>query len=204
MTSAAWRQPTSWSSWWQTTSWPVHCHHNFARNWPSLAAYVESIYASRKRFVARFKQRLEERQIAHEERTGERTPWQDETVKEITDGEAGVTDELTLFVVAMMTRARIGAVTAAQLAATDDPIRAVRIVDGIHSDLTRDYHDLHNRVAALARHDIDLARWRKVTGLGRDDASHAIAVLRHLDDAMERSVGARLPAQSSDLVLDVA
>lgn len=163
---------------------------------------VEAIYASRKRYVERFKRRLEERQTAHEVKTGERVAWQDETVKEITDSEAGVTDELTLFVMAMMTRARVGAVTAAQLSTTGDPIRAVRIVEQLHGELAGDYHDLHNRVAALARNDVDLARWRRLTGVGRDHPERAIAALEALDDAMERAVGAQLPPRDDALVLD--
>jgi hypothetical protein len=164
---------------------------------------VEAIYASRKRYVDRFKRRLEDRQTAHESKTGERVAWQDETVKEVADPEAGVTDELTLFVMAMMTRARVGAVTAAQLSTTGDPIRAVRLVEQLHGDLARDYHDLHNRVAALARHDVDLARWRRLTGVGRGDAERAIAALRALDDAMEHAVGAQLPPRDEELVLEL-
>jgi hypothetical protein len=79
---------------------------------------VESVYASRRRYVERFKRRLEARQTEHEARTGDRVAWQDETVREIADPEAGVADELTLFTTAMFTRARVGAVTAAQLATT--------------------------------------------------------------------------------------
>ncbi len=75
--------------------------------------------------------------------------------------------------------------TAVQLSTTGDPIRAVRLVEQLPGELASDYHDLHRRVDALARNGVDLARWRKLTGVGRGDAERAIAGWTALDRAMQ-------------------
>jgi len=96
---------------------------------------VERVYWARRRFVQRFKTALEERQDAHERRTGERDAWAGRTADELADVATGVTDELIVFVSAMISRARTTAVTASALAADGHALAALRLVDALEESL---------------------------------------------------------------------
>ena len=128
---------------------------------------VEALYASRRRFLERFALSLEQRRAAHAAATGVQAPWQDETVRDLANRQAGITGALSLFLVAMITQGvcRCRRRVPAGGGRRSDPSR--RLVDDLHTDLTRDYLRLHDKVSSLARPDIGVAEQRKLIGVDR-------------------------------------
>jgi hypothetical protein len=166
---------------------------------------VERVYWARRRFVQRFAASLEERQDAHERKTGERHAWAGPTAAELADATTGVTDELVVFVSAMISRARATAVTASVLAADGHPLAALRLVDGLEESLRDDYGDLYRRLRALAREPATTARWKRLVPLFDDDedAEKAHRMVSWLSAQMDRTIGAALPQRDEPLALVV-
>lgn len=161
---------------------------------------TENIYFSRRRFVEQFKRALEEEQTAHEAKTGERKAWVGKVSKQLA-GEGSAVDEIVVFLRAMVTRARLGAVTAGMLAADGAPTASLSMLDDLHRQLRSDYWDLQNRISALARSAPDAPIWRRL--LDRADAEEAREHAIVLSHALQQSVGERLPERDEALRLDV-
>jgi hypothetical protein len=160
---------------------------------------VERIYFSRRRFVERLKAALETGQTAHEAKTGERRAWAGDAVELLG---ADATDEIVVFLRAMLCRARLATCTAALLAADGSSQLAVRLLDANDEQMRPDYWDLQNRLRALARSTPESQPlWRQV--FDRDDPELALARAKSLDSALRSSVGERLPERDEPLVLDV-
>lgn len=163
---------------------------------------VEGIYLSRRRFVDRFKHELEQAQTRHEEQRGERKAWVSDIADEIADSKAGVADELTVFLAAMICRARLTAASATLLATEGHPEVAVRLALGLEDSLRADYFDLYRRVRALAKWTPEDAGWRVLPFLKDKDNPRAHAAMQSLVQAMERSIGDRIPESREALILE--
>ncbi|MEX1009666.1 MAG: hypothetical protein WD271_17745 [Acidimicrobiia bacterium] len=161
---------------------------------------AESIYFSRRRFVDRLKRAIEDQQTAHEAKTGERKAWAGDVAKQLT-GESTAVDEMVVFLRAMVTRARLGAVTAGVLATDGAPIAALSLLDELRDTLRTDYWDLQNRLSALARSAPDSPIWRRL--LDRSDPETARDHARALSNALATSIGNRLPDSDEVLALEV-
>jgi hypothetical protein len=106
---------------------------------------VESIYFSRRRFAARFKDQIEERQVkAGMTKAGTPKTWTADIARDLVDEDKGVIDELVLFFRAMIARARLGAIAASILIADGSYDVALRLLDQTRSTMRTDYFDLHN------------------------------------------------------------
>jgi hypothetical protein len=160
---------------------------------------VDGIYFSRRRFVERFKRAVEEQQVVHEAKAGERRAWVGDIVSQLAAGAA--VDEMIVFVRAMVGRARLGVVTARVLAADCAPLAALTLLEGIEEGVRHDYGDLSRRLSALARSTPEAPIWRRL--LKPADAERAADNARMLSLALTSAVGDRLPARDEPLVLDV-
>lgn len=162
---------------------------------------VDSIYFSRRRFVERLKRDLEAQQTQHEAKTGERKAWAGDIAKQLRD-DTGAVDELIVFLRAMVSRGRLGALTAGVLAADGEPMAALSLVDGMYDTLRGDYWDLQNRVSALAKSSPDSALWRRIAQR-TDDVERIQARVQELSGALTYAIGERLPPRDEVLTLDV-
>lgn len=68
---------------------------------------------------------------------------------------------------------------------------AFRIIDGVRSSIRHDYFDLHNRLAALARNEIDASIWKNP--FSSEDRKHAHEMVSFLSDSLDRAIGEHLP-----------
>lgn len=161
---------------------------------------VERIYRYRRRFVEKLKSVLEEQQDVHENLTGERRAWAGDLGRRLARDDSGI-DELVVFVRAMVTRARLAAVTAGSLADADAPVAAVRLLDKVENEIREDYSDLQRRLSALARSRPDEPLWRKL--LDRNDAERAVASIKVLEEVLRCEVGGRLPEREAPVTLDL-
>lgn len=162
---------------------------------------VDALYWSRRRYVERYKRQLEERQTAHELKTGETSAWAGRTAKQIVDEDQGVIDELVVFTQAMITRARVTAATAAVLAADGEATSAIRRIDELDTTMRRDYFDLYNRVSALASNAPEMKRWKQL--IDRGTTQTAIERVAVLAGAMDQAIGSALPDRNEAGVLPV-
>jgi len=172
---------------------------------------VEGVYYSRRRFVERFKRDLEKEQT--ERRSKESTSaWTSRVTGELADRKSGVVDELLIFLRAMVCRARLTTATASALAAEGDGETALRLMDHLDEDLRRDYHDLHNRIAALARTLPDAPLWQRVPVLSSSglpkvssaEREQAHAMVSRIAKLMEQTVGASLPERDAGVSMLVS
>jgi hypothetical protein len=152
---------------------------------------VEAIYRSRLRFVERFKADLERWQVEAIGKDGKPVTWTPEVVKALIEDDSTTVAELVVFFQAMLTRARISTATAALLVTEGDAVSAFRIIDGVRSSIRHDYFDLHNRLAALARVEIDAAIWKNPFSSKDRRKAHQIVSL--LAGNLDRSIGDHLP-----------
>lgn len=164
---------------------------------------VESVYLSRRRFVERFKRLIEERQTEHEEKKGERRGWVKGVADQLAPGK-GASEELSLFVAAMITRAKTMTASAGVLVGDGEAVMALRAIRDLHESLRRDYYDLYRRLRALARHAPEAPRWRRVVPLFDEDDRAAHALVSRLVAEMERTVGAAVPEMDEPLELPAA
>lgn len=179
---------------------PVGLHAQL-RDELALARHrVEGIYFSRRHFVDRVKRAIEAQQEDHEGKTGQRKAWVGDVVKQFS-GDRATVDELVVFLRAMVSRARLGAATAALLAVEGVPVPAIRLLDQLHEGIRSDYWDLQRRLQALARTEPDSPLWRSL--LDRADREVALANARTLSLAMQTAVGERLPERDEVLALEV-
>lgn len=160
---------------------------------------VEAIYSSRRRFVERLKATIEREQTGHEEKSGERTAWAGDVAKHLSDSSA--VDELVVFIRAMVSRARIAAITAGLLVDEGAAIAALHLVNSVQDSLRTDYWDLQNRLKALATSTPDAPLWKRVVDRSAAEraASHATA----LSHALETAVGTRVPERDQELAIIV-
>jgi hypothetical protein len=166
---------------------------------------VEAIYRSRHRYVTRFKHQLEQAQIDEERKSGKRTPWAGDVLKDISDGYRGVVDELVTYLKAMIARARIGACTASVLVADGDGAMALRLLDQIENEIRVDYWDLQNRLTALSRHEAE-SRWHAVPVLGdarKGQADHARELVSQLAEQMQAKIGPAIPERDESTTLAI-
>lgn len=170
----------------------AHAHYN-----------VESIYWARRRFVERFKRRLEDEQTKHETKTGTPVAWAGSTAADLGDTGTGTIDELVVFVAAMISRARTTSALSATLARDGHGLPALRAIDSLHDSLREDYNDLYRRLNALARQDPSVPKWKQLIPMVADDAEAGRArdLTRRLTDYMESMIGSALPARDEVLVL---
>jgi hypothetical protein len=152
---------------------------------------VEAIYRSRLRFVERFKVDLERWQVDAIGKDGRSVTWTPEVVKALIEDDSTTVAELVVFFQAMLTRARISTATAALLVTEGDAVSAFRIIDGVRSSIRHDYFDLHNRIAALARVEIDASIWKNPFSSKDRRTAHEIVSI--LAGNLDRSIGDHLP-----------
>jgi hypothetical protein len=81
---------------------------------------------------------------------------------------------------------------------------AFRIVDNVRSSIRHDYFDLHNRLAALARVEIDASIWKNPFSSKDRKVAHEIVTI--LAGNLDRSIGEHLPEpdQVAELVVPVS
>lgn len=172
--------------------------------WQLAAAQqnVEGIYLSRRRFVERFKKSLEERQTRHEEKTGESQAWVSGVTDDLGDAGKGIRDELTVFLTAMITRARVSAASAAILASNGDALSALRLVRNLEESLRNDYHDLYRRLVALSKYEPDTPRWKRMMPMDRDEPVRAHEFVVHISSEMKTAIGDSLPSSNEPLILE--
>ena len=152
---------------------------------------VEAIYRSRLRFVERFKVDLERWQIDAIGKDGRPVTWTPEVVKALIEDDSTTVAELVVFFQAMLTRARIATATAALLVTEGDSASAFHMIDGVRSSIRHDYFDLHNRLAALARVEIDASIWKNPFSSKDRKKAHEIIAL--LAGNLDRAIGEHLP-----------
>jgi hypothetical protein len=152
---------------------------------------VEAIYRSRLRFVERFKGDLERWQVDAIGKDGRAVTWTPEVVKALIEDDSTTVAELVVFFQAMLTRARISTATAALLVTEGDAASAFRIIDDVRSSVRHDYFDLHNRLAALARVEIDASIWKNPFSSKDRKKAHEIIAL--LAGNLDRAIGEHLP-----------
>ncbi|MHB1138986.1 MAG: hypothetical protein ACYC2O_08515, partial [Microthrixaceae bacterium] len=111
-------------------------------------ARVEALYGSRRRYIARFKAKLEQQQIAFEQKKGERQPWVDEVEDMAKNGK--LEEEIVLFVRSLIAQSRLDAFAALCIAEDGNPQLAARMLEDSAVELRREFFDLHNRLAPLA------------------------------------------------------
>jgi hypothetical protein len=167
----------------------------------AVQARIDALYWSRRRYVERYKRQLEERQTAHEVKTGKTSAWAGRTAEQIVDEDQGVIDELVVFTQAMITRARVTAATAAVLAADGEAAAAIRRIDELDTTMRRDYFDLYNRVTALASNAPEMNRWKQL--IDRGTTQTAIERVAVLAGAMDQAIGSALPDRDEAGVLPV-
>ncbi|MHB0979136.1 MAG: PIN domain-containing protein [Thermoleophilia bacterium] len=138
--------------------------------------------------------------------------WTSKVTGELADRKSGVVDELLIFLRAMVCRARLTTATASALAAEGDGETALRLMDHLDEDLRRDYHDLHNRIAALARTMPDAPLWQRVPVLSSSglpkvssaEREQAHAMVSRIAKLMEQTVGASLPERDAGVSMLVS
>lgn len=173
---------------------------------------VEAVYYARRRFVERFKHDLEQAQVQHERKKGKVNPWAGTVAEDLTKRESGALDELLIFLRAMVCRGRLTTATAAVLAADGEPQTACRMLDHLDGELRSDYHDLHNRIRALARVSPDAPLWQRVPllsstdlpGVSAVERQKAFAMVQQIEQVMHETVGSSLPARDAliEIILD--
>lgn len=159
---------------------------------------VDGIYFSRQRFVERVKRAIEAQQVAEEGKSGKRLAWAGDIAERLADG--GVVDEIVVFVRAMVSRARLAAVTASLLA-TESPGTALALLDSIDGTMRHDYWDLQRRLMALARARPESQILRRFVDRGQ--AERAVLNTRSLSDVLSQGVGERLPERDTLIELDL-
>lgn len=130
---------------------------------------------------------------------------------DLVDPESGTLDELMLYLEALVVRARLIAVTAAIVAADGDGAAALRMVTDAEVDIRSRYHDLHNRVAALAKIGPEastIGRWVKKFGERvplplPGTSSDAWSIMQQLDRIMNERVGVVLPREPIDAAVEL-
>lgn len=152
---------------------------------------VEAIYRSRLRFVERFKVDLERWQVDAVRKDGKPVTWTPEVVKALIEDDSTTVAELVVFFQAMLTRARISTASAALLVTEGDAMSAFRMIDGVRSSIRHDYFDLHNRLAALARNEIDASPWKNPFSSKDRRKAHDIVTI--LSGNLDRAIGEHLP-----------
>jgi hypothetical protein len=152
---------------------------------------VEAIYRSRLRFVERFKVDLERWQVQAVRKDGKPVTWTPEVVDALIEDDSTTVAELVVFFQAMLTRARISTASAALLVTEGDAMSAFRIIDGVRSSIRHDYFDLHNRLAALARNEIDASIWKNP--FSSKDRRNAHEIVSILSGNLDRAIGEHLP-----------
>lgn len=149
---------------------------------------VDAIYRSRRRYVQRLKLNIEKQQL-EDEAKGKRGPWAPDVADRLTKD--GVVEELVVFLEAMSVNARLNALTASVLADDGEPAASLRLLDSLEATIRRDYHDLHNRLAALATHAPALGVVARFTE--RRETDRARELVGTLTSSMERTIGSQLP-----------
>jgi len=91
----------------------------------------------------------------------------------------------------MLTRARIATASAALLVTEGDALSAFHMIDGVRSSIRHDYFDLHNRLAALARNEIDASIWKNPFSSKDRRKAHDIVTI--LSGNLDRAIGEHLP-----------
>lgn len=160
---------------------------------------VESIYFSRRRFVERFESFLEQTQDDAEGQQRLETAWVGDIAKRMASDE--LVAELVVFLRAMVTRARLAALTAGVLANAGDVSVALTMLDEIEGDIRDDYWPLQRRLAALARTKPDdalLSRYMK-----SKERDRALANAKEVSGALEQAIGARLPERDKEIAVVV-
>lgn len=160
---------------------------------------TESIYLARRRWVNRFKVRIELAQTETERKRGKTEVWAGRVKRELTEDSGAFADELVVFLHAMVTRARVSAATASVMAHEGAAMSALRLLDHVEESTRADYHDLHNRLRALDRTPPEAGWWQFMK---RDDFEESHDLVNRLNEAMESSVGDVLPDRDEELVLD--
>ncbi len=171
---------------------------------------VDRVYASRRRFVERWKRALAEAQDDAQYKSGRPKTWAGDIADELADRRTGVMDEIVLFLQAMIVRARLTACTAAVVSADGDGRAALTMLDRLEPELRHDYHDLANRVKALAKFEPQAPKWKellqsvpgaKIPLMRMKSDNEAHALMQELYGEMHRTIGAALPER--DVAVDV-
>lgn len=170
----------------------AHAHHS-----------VEAVYWSRRRFVERFKRDLEAEQTKHEAKTGTVAAWAGSVTSDLAGGSNGTIDELVVFVAAMISRARTTAAMSGVLASDGYGLAALRLIDSAQETLRDDYNDLHRRLAALARQDPSVPKWKQLLPGSADDVTRGAGLVRRLVEQMNLTIGAAMPARDETLSLEM-
>lgn len=181
--------------------------HDLHRYRLMVAAHdIDSIYMARRRFVDRFKHKLEDRQNQHEERTGKSLGWVGGVADEIADSKAGPAEEISVFLAAMIARARVTAATARLLAVSGDPVGALRFASNWEEGVRQDYSDLYRRLRPLANFEPQDPRWKQLLPpiLKDDDNKKAREAVLDLVERMERAIGPHIPEPVQSYVLEAA
>lgn len=178
------------------TSAGLYVPEQLRRELAVIRPRVDAIYLSRRRYVERLKHEIEHEQL-EDEAKGKRGPWAPDVADRLT--KEGVVEELVVFLQAMAVNARLNAMTAFVLADDGEPGAALRLLDSLEVTIRHDYHDLHNRLAALAKHTPELSMIGKITD--RRDTNRARGLVSALTSSMEQTIGSQLPDRDSVLTL---
>lgn len=152
-------------------------------------ARVEALYGSRRRYIARFKAKLEQQQIAFEQKKGERQPWVDEVEDMAKNGK--LEEEIVLFVRSLITQSRLDAFAAMCVAEDGNPQLAAQMLEDSAVELRREFFDLHNRLTPLARFEPPRSLRDRLPGVSKHlDQAHstAKALVAQLDSQVLPSI----------------
>ena len=144
---------------------------------------VEGLYCARKQWVDRFKKKLEAEQIAQEQHDGPGQPWVKSVAELARTGK--LEQELTLFIRALLSRTKLGVLTAVVLAEEGRGLTAMKLIQQVEIELRSQFFDLHNRLASLARIAPEQSLREKIPGLGNStQRAHTTikALVAHLNE----------------------
>lgn len=151
---------------------------------------VEALYSARQHWVDRFKLKLENEQIKLEVRQGRGQPWVNAVSKAAASGE--LEKELVLFIRSLMSRTKLGVLTASVLAEEGRGATAMKLMREMERELRSQFFDLHNRLSPLASIAPEIPLKERVPGI-RNKTEHAHETIKALVAHMNSSVLPAIP-----------
>ena len=146
---------------------------------------VEALYSARKKWVERFKSKLELEQVRLEAESGRGQPWVDTASKVAESGE--LERELLLFLRALMSRTKLGVLAASVLAEEGRGATAMKLITDMERELRSQFFDLHNRLRPLAAIEPDIPLRERLPGIKNttQDAFETVkALVAHVNSSV--------------------
>jgi len=151
---------------------------------------VEALYSARQKWVDRFKTKLEQEQLKLEAKSGRGQPWVDTAAKVAESGE--LERELLLFLRALMSRTKLGVLTASVLAEEGRGATAMKLIADMERELRSQFFDLHNRLRPLAAIEPDIPLRERLPGV-KNTTQDAFETVKSLVAHMNSSVLPAIP-----------